>query len=57
LPIHESWRPELDENLGIAPNWVGSITFKTAGAMYLDTTNSSATFEIAMLKKLVGDAC
>jgi hypothetical protein len=44
------------EDLGIAPNWLGSITFKTAGAMYLDTTNSSATFEIVDVKE-IGRRC
>ena len=34
------------EDLGIAPNWSGSITFKTAGPIWNLTTKSSAILEM-----------
>ena len=34
------------------PNWSGSITFKTAGATCLATTNSSATLEMVGVREI-----
>jgi hypothetical protein len=49
-------RTSVVEDLRIAPNWLGSIIFKTTGAMHLDITNSSATFEISDVKE-IGRRC
>ena len=33
------------DGLGMAPNWLGSMTFRIAGPMNINTTKSSATLE------------
>ena len=33
------------DDLGMAPNWLGSMTFRIAGPACIDTTKSSATLE------------
>ena len=40
------------EDFGIAPNWLGSISAKTAGPMYLLTSNSSATLDRARVREM-----
>jgi hypothetical protein len=35
--MHHEDHAEI-EDLGIAPNWLGSITFKTSGTMHLSTS-------------------
>jgi hypothetical protein len=36
----------------MAPNWLGSMTSRTAGATYNFTTNCSATLEIAGVREM-----
>jgi hypothetical protein len=36
----------------MAPNWLGSMISRTAGATYNFTTNSSATLEIAGVREM-----
>ena len=33
------------DDLGMAPNWLGSMTFRIAGPTYINTTKSSVTLE------------
>ena len=40
------------EELGIAPNWLGSIYSKTAGPIYLLTTKSSANLDRAGVREI-----
>ena len=40
------------EDSGIAPNWLGSISAKTARPMYLLTLNSSANLDRARVREM-----